>query len=145
MGFCDRSATGRVARGRRSGDLGGPDPYLYLRSTADGRLVVGGEDEDIDNEQRRDALLAGKVATLQAKVQELLPWLSVAADYSWAGTFGESDIGLPSIGPVPGMSNCYAVLAYGGNAITFGFLAAQIISGYLTGRLDPDRELFAFR
>ncbi|WP_245523931.1 FAD-dependent oxidoreductase, partial [Mesorhizobium sp. M2D.F.Ca.ET.223.01.1.1] len=32
------------------------DPYLYMRATADGRVICGGEDEDFIDEERRDAL-----------------------------------------------------------------------------------------
>jgi glycine/D-amino acid oxidase-like deaminating enzyme len=120
------------------------EPYLYIRSTADGRVVVGGEDEDITDEAKRDALLPSKVATLQEKTKALLPWLNVTTDFAWAGTFGESENGLPSIGPVPDMPNCYAVLSYGGNGITFGVIAAQIIASRIGGPPDPDEQLFAF-
>ena len=121
------------------------DPYLYIRSTSDGRLIVGGEDEDIDDEQQRDVLRHDKVRALRAKTEALLPWLEADAEWSWSGTFGESDTGLPSIGPVPGMPRCLAVLGYGGNGISYGFLAAQLVLGYLTGRTDPDAALFAFQ
>lgn len=120
------------------------DPYLYIRSTVDGRLIVGGEDEDIDDARSRDALLPTKVEALEEKTRALLPWLNVTAEYTWAGTFGESDSGLPSIGPVPGMPNCYAVLGYGGNGITFAFLAARLLRGCLVGDPHPDAALFAF-
>ena len=121
------------------------DPYLYLRSTTDGRLVVGGEDEELDDAEKRDALIAQKVLALQRKTKALLPWLDTEADYSWAGTFGESETGLPTIGPVPGMRHCYAVLGYGGNGITFGYLAAELMRGYLSGNPDPDAAHFAFK
>ena len=120
------------------------EPYLYVRSTIDGRVVVGGEDEDIDDEVARDRLLPVKIAALQVNINELIPWIDIAADCAWAGTFGESDNGLPSIGPVPGMPNCYAVLGYGGNGITFAMIAAQILGAQLRGRRDPDAELFDF-
>jgi glycine/D-amino acid oxidase-like deaminating enzyme len=106
--------------------------------------VVGGEDEDIEDERARDALLPRKIAALQQKTKKLMPWVDASVDSAWAGTFGESDNGLPSMGPVPGMPNCYAVLAYGGNGLTFGVIAAQIIAGQLCGRPDPDADLFAF-
>lgn len=121
------------------------DPYLYMRSTIDGRLVVGGEDADIDDETARDRMLPDKVDALQEKVHALLPWLDVQADYCWAGTFGESSTGLPTIGPIPGMPNCYGVLGYGGNGITFGYLARELLTSYLLGVPDPDRDLFAFK
>jgi glycine/D-amino acid oxidase-like deaminating enzyme len=120
------------------------DPYLYVRSTADGRVLVGGEDEDIDDAAARDALMPAKVLALQRKVKRMMPWLDVNADCAWAGTFGESENGLPSIGPVPGMPNCYAVLGYGGNGITFAVMAAQIIAERFCGRRDKDDRLFAF-
>ena len=120
------------------------DPYLYIRTTSDGRVLVGGEDENIDDEAARDALLPAKIEALQKKTKALLPWIDATADFAWAGTFGESENGLPSIGAVPGMPNCYAVLGYGGNGITFGAIAAHIIAERLCGRPDPDEELFAF-
>jgi glycine/D-amino acid oxidase-like deaminating enzyme len=43
------------------------------------------------------------------------------------------------------MANCYAVLGYGGNGITFGVLAAQILVEALCGGNDPDANIFAFR
>ena len=131
---------------RGNGDLiwEASDPYLYIRTTADGRLIVGGEDEDFDNEAARDALLPAKIAALQKKTKALLPWLDARADFAWSGTFGDSDNGLPSIGPIPGMPNCYAVLGYGGNGITFSVMAAQIIKALLRGERDPDADLFDF-
>ena len=121
------------------------DPYLYIRTTEDGRVIVGGEDEAFDDEQARDAATPSKIAALQAKAKTLLPAIDVTAAFAWSGTFGESDSGLPSIGRVPGMPNCYAVLGYGGNGITFSVVAAQIIQRLLCGHTDPDADVFAFR
>jgi glycine/D-amino acid oxidase-like deaminating enzyme len=105
---------------------------------------VGGEDEDIDDETLRDALLTAKIEALQAKTKALLPALDVTADFRWTGTFGESEGGLPSIGAVPEMPGCYAVLGYGGNGITFALIASQILAAELGGARDPDADLFAF-
>ncbi len=30
------------------------DPYLYMRTTTDGRIIVGGEDEEFEDEEKRD-------------------------------------------------------------------------------------------
>jgi glycine/D-amino acid oxidase-like deaminating enzyme len=121
------------------------DPYLYIRTTTDGRVIVGGEDEDVEDETARNALLPAKIQVLQRKTKQLMPWLDVSADCAWAGAFGESDNGLPSIGAVPGMPRCYAVLGYGGNGITFGVVASQIIARHLCGEADADAELFSFK
>lgn len=115
-----------------------------MRTTTDGRVLIGGEDEHIDDAATRDALLPNKINALQKKVRNLLPKINLEAEFAWAGTFGESDNGLPSFGPVPNMPNCYAVLGYGGNGFTFSLVAAQIIAAMLSGEADPDAELFDF-
>jgi glycine/D-amino acid oxidase-like deaminating enzyme len=120
------------------------DPYLYMRTTTDGRVLAGGEDEDFDNETARDALLPAKIKLLQKKVEQLIPRLDVDIDFAWTGTFGHNDTGLPTFGPVPDMPNCYAVLGYGGNGLTFSMVAAQVIVGALSGNTAPDSELFNF-
>lgn len=121
------------------------DPYLYLRTTRDGRVICGGEDEDFVDEDRRDALLGRKVKALQRKLGKLLPEVSTEVDYSWTGTFGASTTGLPTIGPMPGLKNCWTVMGFGGNGITYSRVGAEIVRAGLTGKGDPDAELYAFR
>jgi glycine/D-amino acid oxidase-like deaminating enzyme len=120
------------------------DPYLYLRAGPDGRIICGGEDEDFADEASRDALLPGKTATLERKLHALLPMVDPRAAFAWCGSFGGSTTGTPTIGPIPGMPHCYAVLGYGGNGITFSALAAQLVRAAIIGRPDPDADLFAF-
>lgn len=120
------------------------DPYLYLRPTADGRVICGGEDEPFENESLRNQLLDSKTHTLQRKLRQMFPSLKVEAEFRWCGSFGASSTGMPSIGRVPGMPNCYAVLGYGGNGITFSMIGAQIIRTQLRGERDPDAHLFSF-
>ncbi len=121
------------------------DPYLYLRIGPQGRILCGGEDEAFVDEEKRDALIPRKIATLQEKLVRLLPRVRPEADYAWAGSFGASPTGSPSIGAVPGMRNCYAAMGYGGNGITFSMLSAQVLSTMIGGRDDPDGDLFSFR
>ena len=121
------------------------DPYLYVRTAQGGRVICGGEDETFSDTAARDALLSEKTRRLEARLAALFPHIDARADYAWCGTFGLSDTGMPSIGPVPGMRNCYAVLGYGGNGITFSALAAQLLRNQIAGRGDPDAGLFAFR
>lgn len=121
------------------------DPYLYIRTTKDGRVICGGEDEDFSDEEQRDALLRMKTKQLSAKLEKLLPRLDTTAEYAWTGCFGGTSDDLPSIGPLPGMANCYGVLAFGGNGIVFSRVAAEVVRAKLTGQDDPEADLFAFR
>ena len=121
------------------------EPYLYLRTTPDGRVICGGEDEDFVDEEARDRLIEAKTATLQKKLAKLLPVLDTRADFAWAGTFGASTTGLPTIGEMPGLKNCWAVMGFGGNGITYSRIGAEIVRAGLTGKGDPDAELYAYR
>lgn len=105
-------------------------------------MICGGADEDFENEETRDALLSKKVMVLEKKLAKLLPHINTVAQYAWCGSFGSKSTGLPTIGPVPGRKNCYMILAFGGNGITFSRLAAEIIRARICGHPDPDESLF---
>ncbi|AMN40317.1 NAD(P)/FAD-dependent oxidoreductase [Rhodoplanes sp. Z2-YC6860] len=121
------------------------DPYLYARTTPDGRVICGGEDEDFSDETHRDALIAKKTRALERKLHRLVPGIDSRAEFAWTGSFGQSAAGLPTIGPIPGMPNCWAALGYGGNGTTYSRIAADVICGALTGRPDVDADLYGFR
>ncbi|MBD0414658.1 NAD(P)/FAD-dependent oxidoreductase [Oryzicola mucosus] len=120
------------------------DPYLYLRATADGRVICGGEDEDFTDEALRDELIGEKSARISEKLKRLLPDIDPEPDFAWAGSFGTTPTGLPFIGPVPRKKNVYAVMGYGGNGITFSQIASEVIAAQLSGQKDSDETLFGF-
>jgi glycine/D-amino acid oxidase-like deaminating enzyme len=119
------------------------DPYLYVRTTLDGRVIVGGEDEEFSDAARRDALIPKKIDAIQRKLKQLMPAIDVRPEFAWAGCFGASTSGLPAIGVIPGAPRCFAVMGFGGNGITFSVIAAQIIQRAILGVTDPDAQLFA--
>lgn len=119
-------------------------PYLYLRTTADRRLIVGGEDDPFSSEQKRDRALEGKVKTLLRKAKKLLPDIAIEPAYWWAGTFAESDDSMPYIGAHPKYPQQLFALCYGGNGITFATIAARQIRDRVLGRCHPDEILFRF-
>jgi glycine/D-amino acid oxidase-like deaminating enzyme len=120
-------------------------PYLYLRTTPDGRLIVGGEDAELDSPSYRADTPGRKAARLKQKTQTLFPGLELEWSHVWAGAFGESDDGLPIIAPVPDMPHCHAVMGFGGNGTIYAMIAAQMMPGLLAGRAPADADLFAFR
>ncbi|WP_447929666.1 NAD(P)/FAD-dependent oxidoreductase [Sphingopyxis fribergensis] len=120
------------------------DPYLYIRTTPRGEIICGGEDEEISDTAMRDAKLPDKTATLSRKLAALLPGVDATPVHSWAGSFGDSPVGTPTIGRIPGMPHCYAAMGYGGNGITFSMMAAQMLRGLICGYGDPDADLVSF-
>jgi len=120
-------------------------PYLYARTTPDGRLLCGGEDEDWSEGVEQGPVMERKVARLQAKIGKLFPKLDTEAEFAWTASFGESATGLPTIGEIPGRRHCWAALGYGGNGITYSRIAAEIIRSALTGEPDCDADLYGFK
>jgi glycine/D-amino acid oxidase-like deaminating enzyme len=50
---------------------------------------------------------------------------------------------LPLIGPVPGHKGILAAYGYGGNGITFSFLAARLLGDIIAGQGSPLLHDFA--
>lgn len=119
-------------------------PYLYLRTTIEGRVIVGGEDEDFVNAKRRDALISEKTRALVKKFGRLFPDQPLEVAYAWAGTFGETKDGLAYIGIHPRFPHACFALGYGGNGITFSLIAAEIIRDGLLGKKNPNAHIFRF-
>ena len=122
----------------------GADPYIYLRRTRDGRLIVGGEDEDGADVYASAKKLRQKAKTIRRKAETLLGLSLPEPEYVWAAPFGITRTGLPLIGRVPGLENVFAVMGFGGNGITFSQIAAEIVAAGIAGHVDADADLFAF-
>jgi glycine/D-amino acid oxidase-like deaminating enzyme len=119
-------------------------PYFYMRTTVDGRALVGGEDENYRNPLRRDAAVGKKAAKLEKQFREMFPAIDLQPAYAWAGTFGETKDGLAYIGAVPELPRCFFTLGFGGNGITYSVIAAEIIQDSIQGKKHPDARLFRF-
>ncbi len=120
------------------------DPYLYLRSTSDGRTLVGGRDEEFFNPAKRDKLIGKKSKQLVNDYRKLFPDQTFNPEFSWAGTFGSTQDGLPFIGRYSKYPRSYFALGFGGNGITFSLIAAEIITGLIKGKKSKDASIFAF-
>jgi glycine/D-amino acid oxidase-like deaminating enzyme len=120
------------------------DPYRYLRTTADGRAIIGGGDEPFRDPKARDRLLAAKARTLQRQFRAFFPQIPLEIATSWAGTFAVTDDGLPFIGRHRDVPYTWFALGFGGNGTVFSVIAAEIIRAALLGKPDPDADLFGF-
>ncbi len=119
-------------------------PYVYMRTTEDSRVIMGGEDDDFRDPARRDRQLPKKAAKLEKKFKKLFPQLPMEVAFTWAGTFGETKDGLAYIGETPEWPNAWFALGYGGNGITYSVLAAEIIRDAVLGKPNEHADLFRF-
>lgn len=116
-------------------------PYLYVRSTVDGRLIVGGLDEDKPDAPYSQELIQQHAETLLKQAQELFPNYDIEIDYAYAATFGESIDNLPFIGEHPTKPNHYYLLGYGGNGTVYSMLGSHILRDLITGKRNEDAEI----
>ncbi len=121
------------------------DPYLYMRTTNDNRIIVGGRDEEFSSPEKRDKLIEVKAKLLRNDFKKLFPKITFNTEFSWTGTFGSTKDGLPYIGPYHKLPNSYFALGFGGNGITFSQVAGEIIADMIRGKKNKDVELFSFK
>lgn len=120
-------------------------PYLYLRGTADSRVIAGGEDDDIDLPARRDRRVLAKANTLQRKIARAMPDLRLRPVFAWGGTFAETADGLPFFGAhAEHGARVLFAMAYGGNGITYSMLGAGLLRAAIERRAHPLAALFGF-
>jgi len=118
-------------------------PYIYIRTTEDKRIMVGGFDEPFQDPKRRDKLMERKNNLILKRFKKLFPDHPIEIDFYWCGTFGETKDGLPFIGEHKNHPNLYFALGYGGNGITFSVIAAEIIKDLYLGN-PTHADLFKF-
>ncbi|WP_168119744.1 FAD-dependent oxidoreductase [Paenibacillus sp. HB172176] len=111
-------------------------PYLYLRTTIDGRIVAGGLDEDKSKLVHNDKQAAKHSEKLLELLQSHFPGLSPSIDYEWNAVFGESKDNLPFIGEDPKIDNVYYSLGYGGNGTVYSMMAARLLLAWIRQKSD---------
>ncbi len=117
-------------------------PYLYFRSTSDGRVIVGGEDEKGEAAYLDPIKIKHKTQVHVEKLAGLTGISLGKPDFAWSAAFGITPDGLPMIGPAPGMRRVFVSMGFGGNGITFAKIAADLISAAVLCHQDVDWDLF---
>jgi len=120
------------------------NPYLYMRCTDDGRLLIGGEDSSNNQPFFQQKIKNKKTDKLVKKLQKICPDVNFIPDINWGGTFGSTKDGLPYIGESPEYKNALFVLGFGGNGITFSVQAMEIITQTLAGEVHPLASYYRF-
>ncbi len=120
------------------------EQYSYARATVENRIIMGGEDDDtIVEPEARDRLMPDKAKTILGKLKALWPKTEAMAEFVWSGAFGTTSDGLPLIGAVPGHPRIHAAYGYGGNGITYSYLASRMIAASIAGNRQPWFDDFA--
>jgi len=120
-------------------------PYHYARWTKDRRLLLGGGDRPLVPPRSRARAFTEGTRAVRQYFDGLFPALEgIGIDYAWEGLFAITPDGLPYIGPHRRYPRRLFALGYGGNGMTFGFLAARMLLEHFSGLPSADHRLFAF-
>ena len=118
------------------------DPYNYLRTTSDSRLIIGGEDinflPDIFNEE----LCNKSYDKLEQRLKNLFPNLNIQIEFKYCGAFASTQDNLGFLGKDPTNSKLWYCLGYGANGILFAILGGMMLSKLYLGEADENIKLF---
>ena len=120
-------------------------PYHYARWARGHRLLLGGGDQLVRPGVHRRQQFATATEELRAHFEARLPALSaINTEFAWEGLFATTADTLPYIGPHRRYPRHWFALGYGGNGMTFGFLAARLLLERWQGAASRDHALFEF-
>lgn len=116
-------------------------PYLYMRTTPDNRIMIGGLDESLPGGKLNEERYLHQGQMLLQKLHDLFPdKRELKLEYAWGAVFGQSRDGLPFIGAHPSYPHCYFLKGYGGNGSVYSMIAAEMLTGMLKGEDRPEMQ-----
>ncbi|MCM3666985.1 FAD-binding oxidoreductase [Mesobacillus subterraneus] len=117
-------------------------PYLFMRTTADNRIIIGGLDDNTNYPEDRDSKLIHKRDKLVDEFHKVFPSIKIEPEYSLAAFYGGTADGLPIIGIYEEYPNSYFLLAFGDNGTVYSQMLAKIIAEDIVNGKSPDLELY---
>ncbi len=102
-------------------------PYIYIRTTADNRVIIGGLDDNTTVPADRDSKLMHKKDKLIEEFNQLFPSIKVEPAFYSTAFYGGITDGIPIVGKYDNFPNSYFLLAYGDNGTVYSQLLAKLI------------------
>lgn len=119
------------------------DPYNYLRTTIDNRIIIGGEDVDFIPDIFNESLANEKYDILENRLKSMFKGIeNIDVDFKYCGTFASTPDNLGFVGPDKKHKNLWYLLGYGANGILFAILGAMMLVELYNGKKSEDMKLF---
>jgi glycine/D-amino acid oxidase-like deaminating enzyme len=126
------------------------DPYTFMRTTEDNRILIGGLDSTLIDGHgtfagiiKLPAIVQRKYDVLEQKLISMFTGIdNIKAEYRFSGISADTPDGLPYIGEICGNPNVYYDICCGSNGIIYGMLGANIIRDLYLGHEPQDLDLF---
>ncbi|HAQ06341.1 MAG TPA: FAD-dependent oxidoreductase, partial [Bacillus bacterium] len=117
-------------------------PYIFLRTTADNRIIIGGLDDNTVYPEDRDSKLMHKKEKLIEELNKLFPKIKAEPEYYLASFYGGTVDGLPIIGIYDECPNSYFLFGFGDNGTVYSQMLAKIIVEEIVKGNSPDLQLY---
>lgn len=130
------------------------NPYYYLRSLPEDRILIGGEDiplngitSPLSELDGTDPISKEKYTSLLRHLNALFPDLLLTMDdieYAFSGIFGDTPDSLPYIGELEQYPNHFFNLGYGANGIPYAVIGANLILKLFLGKSPKELGRYSF-
>lgn len=117
-------------------------PYIYMRTTKDNRIIIGGLDDSTTNPEDRDSKIMYRKDKLAEEFNKLFPSIKVEPEYYIGSFYGGTHDGLPMIGRYEEFPNTLFLFGYGDNGLVYSGVLSNIIGDVITKGGHPDLELY---
>ncbi len=117
-------------------------PYIYMRTTEDNRIIIGGLDETTDIPEERDNQLISKKNQLVKEFNKFFPDVRIEPEFYLGALYGGTTDGLPMIGTYEDLPNVYHVYAYGDNGTIYNMVLGKIIGDLVLKGSSPNSDLY---
>lgn len=117
-------------------------PYIYMRTTADNRIIIGGLDDNTTHPADRDSKIMYRKDKLIEEFNQLFPSIRVDPEYYIGSFYGGMHDGLPMIGRYEEFPNTFFLYAYGDNGLVYSGALSGIIGDVIADGSHPDLELY---
>ncbi|MCL6603481.1 MAG: FAD-binding oxidoreductase [Paenibacillus sp.] len=117
-------------------------PYIYLRTTPDNRIIIGGLDESTMIAEERDRHIQAKKEQLLTELNRRFPDIQVEAEFYLGAFYGGTHDGLPILGVYDEFPRCTFLNAYGDNGLVYSMVLARILRDRLTMGSSPSSDLY---
>ena len=117
-------------------------PYIYMRTTKDNRIIIGGLDDNTNYPEDRDSKLVNKKNKLIEELNKRFPAINAQADFYLTAFYGGIADGIPIIGQYEQYPNCYFLFAFGDNGTVYSQALSKIIAQDIVEGNSPDLALY---
>jgi len=117
-------------------------PYIYMRTTPDNRVIIGGLDENTTIAEKRDGMLVHKKNQLMQEFNKLFPNIKVQPEFYLSAFYGGTHDGMPLIGIYEDLPNWYFLMGYGDNGTVYSMVLSKIIAELITSGSSPHLDIY---